>query len=99
MVKKYHHGWINSTVTVSRTHPGSDTYPRCKSSRLPRNTLGDRYVLAHHPQLHYNRLQPVRNRSRPAAGFWRRPTRSSARKAKSSAPTRRWAKSAPASSV
>ena len=49
-------GWIDSTVTVSRTHPGSDTFPRCKDSRLPRNTLGDRHVLAHHLQFHYNWL-------------------------------------------
>ena len=31
MVKKYHHGWIDSTATVSSTHPGSDANPRCKN--------------------------------------------------------------------
>jgi hypothetical protein len=56
MVKKYYHRWVDSTVTGSSTHPSSDAYPRCKDSRLPRNTLGDRYVLAHHLQFRYNLL-------------------------------------------
>ncbi len=56
MVKKYYHGWIDSTVAVSSTHPSSDAYPRCKNSRRPPNILGDRYVLAHHLQFHYNWL-------------------------------------------